>query len=44
MTHLSEKSKKRNEWVNFLHNIQKPKMKELCDNKADEAWDFYQYE
>lgn len=31
--------KKRNQYDEFLHKIQQPKMKELWDNKADEAWD-----
>jgi len=31
--------KKRNQYDEFLHKIQQPKMKELWDNKDDEAWD-----
>ena len=31
--------KKRNQYDEFLHKIQQPKMKELWDNKADEAWE-----
>ena len=31
--------KKRNQYDEFLHNIQKNKMKELWDNKEDEAWE-----
>ncbi len=30
--------RKRNQYDEFLHKIQQPKMKELWDNKADEAW------
>jgi len=31
--------KKKNRYDEFLHKIQQPKMKELWDNKADEAWE-----
>ena len=31
--------KKRNNYDEFLHKIQQPKMKELWDNKEDEAWE-----
>ncbi len=31
--------KKRNSYDEFLHKIQKSKMKELWDNKEDEAWE-----
>jgi hypothetical protein len=31
-------TKKRNQYDEFLHTIQQPKMKELWDNKEDEAW------
>ena len=31
--------KKNNSYDEFLHKIQQPKMKELWDNKEDEAWD-----
>ena len=31
--------KKRNQYDEFLHKIQQPKMKELWDNKEDEAWE-----
>ena len=27
------------EYDKFLHQIQKPKMKELWDNEEDEAWE-----
>ena len=31
-------TKKRNQYDEFLHKIQQTKMKELWDNKEDEAW------
>ena len=31
--------KARNQYDEFLHKIQQPKMKELWDNKEDEAWE-----
>ena len=31
--------KMRNQYDEFLHKIQQPKMKELWDNKSDEAWE-----
>ncbi len=31
--------KKRNQYDEFLHKIQQPKMKELWDNEDDEAWE-----
>ena len=31
--------KKRNQYDEFLHKIQQPKMKELWDNSKDEAWE-----
>lgn len=31
--------KKRNQYDEFLHKIQQPKMKELWDNKEDEEWE-----
>ena len=31
--------KQRNQYDEFLHKIQQPKMKELWDNKEDEAWE-----
>ena len=31
--------KKRNQYDEFLHKIQQPKMKELWDNKEDEDWE-----
>lgn len=31
--------KKKNSYDEFLHKIQQPKMKEIWDNKEDEAWE-----
>jgi len=31
--------KERNQYDEFLHKIQQPKMKELWNNKDDEAWE-----
>jgi hypothetical protein len=31
--------KQRNQYDEFLHKIQQPKMKELWDNKHDEIWE-----
>jgi hypothetical protein len=31
--------KKKNQYDEFLHKVQQPKMKELWDNKEDEAWE-----
>lgn len=33
------KIKGRNQYDEFLHKIQQPKMKELWDNKEDDAWE-----
>ena len=33
------KIKERNQYDEFLHKIQQPKMKELWNNKEDEAWE-----
>ena len=30
---------RKNQYDEFLHKIQQPKMKELWDNTADEAWE-----
>jgi DNA-binding transcriptional MocR family regulator len=30
---------RRNQYDEFLHKIQQPKMKELWDNKEDEVWE-----
>jgi hypothetical protein len=32
-------AKKKNQYDEFLHKIQQPKMKELWDNKEDEDWE-----
>lgn len=34
-----ESVRKRNQYDEFLHKIQQAKMKELWDNKDDEAWE-----
>ena len=39
MANLFSKVKKRNQYDEFLHKIQQSKMKELWDNKEDEAWE-----
>ena len=31
--------RKRNQYDEFLHKVQQPKMKELWDNEDDEAWE-----
>ena len=36
---LFKNVKKRNQYDEFLHKIQQQKMKEVWDNKQDEAWD-----
>jgi hypothetical protein len=36
---LFKNVKKRNQYDEFLHKIQQQKMKELWDNKEDEAWE-----
>jgi hypothetical protein len=38
MIEIIKNLKKRNQYDEFLHKIQQPKMKELWDNKEDEAW------
>jgi hypothetical protein len=35
----AKESRKRRQYDEFLHRIQQAKMKELWDNKEDEAWD-----
>jgi hypothetical protein len=35
----AKESGKRRQYDEFLHRIQQAKMKELWDNKEDEAWD-----
>ena len=32
--------KKRNQYDEFLHKVQQQKMRELWDNKEDEAWEY----
>lgn len=39
MITLFKNIKKKNQYDEFLHKIQQTKMKELWDNKEDEAWD-----
>jgi hypothetical protein len=39
MSHVFVTLKKNNQYDEFLHKIQQPKMKELWDNKEDEAWE-----
>jgi rRNA pseudouridine-1189 N-methylase Emg1 (Nep1/Mra1 family) len=39
MAQVFIKVKKSNQYDEFLHKIQQPKMKELWDNKEDEAWE-----
>lgn len=39
MATLFVELKKRNQYDEFLHKIQQPKMKELWDNKEDEVWE-----
>ena len=39
MIQVFRNAKQRNQYDEFLHKIQQPKMKELWDNKADEEWE-----
>ncbi len=39
MIALYKRAKERNQYDDFLHQIQQSKMKELWDNKEDEAWE-----
>ncbi|HLG23326.1 MAG TPA: hypothetical protein VI564_00170 [Candidatus Nanoarchaeia archaeon] len=39
MSKIFIKLKERNQYDEFLHKIQQPKMKELWDNKEDGAWE-----
>jgi len=39
MIELFKNVKKSNQYDEFLHKIQQQKMKELWDNKEDEAWE-----
>jgi len=36
---MAKDSKKRRQYDEFIHKIQQAKMKELWDNKDDEAWE-----
>lgn len=39
MAKLMIQLKERNQYDEFLHKIQQPKMKEIWDNKQDKAWE-----
>ena len=39
MIKMFKEAKERNQYDEFLHKIQQPKMKELWDNKEDEVWE-----
>lgn len=39
MARIFIKMRERNQYDEFLHKIQQPKMKELWDNKEDEEWE-----
>ena len=39
MAYIFIKLKERNQYDEFLHKIQQPKMKELWNNKEDEFWE-----
>lgn len=39
MIQVFKSVKKGNQYDQFLHKIQQPKMKELWDNQEDEAWE-----
>ncbi len=39
MVEVFKTIKKRNQYDEFLHKIQQAKMRELWDNKEDEAWE-----
>ena len=39
MIQVFQTVKKKNQYDEFLHKIQQSKMKELWDNKEDEAWE-----
>jgi hypothetical protein len=39
LTRVYKASKLKNQYDEFLHKIQQEKMKELWDNKEDEAWE-----
>ncbi|HIH19816.1 TPA: hypothetical protein HA244_00955 [Candidatus Micrarchaeota archaeon] len=39
MARLFKEARKHSQYDDFLHKIQQPKMRELWDNKHDEAWE-----
>ena len=39
MVEVFQNIKKRNQYDEFLHKIQQQKMRDLWDNKEDEAWE-----
>ena len=39
MVETFKKAKEMNQYDKYLHHIQKQKMRELWDNKEDEAWE-----
>jgi rRNA pseudouridine-1189 N-methylase Emg1 (Nep1/Mra1 family) len=39
MVKTFKQAKRKNQYDEFLHSIQQRKMKELWDNKEDEAWE-----
>ena len=39
MAQVFQNIKKKNQYDEFLHKIQRTKMRELWDNKADEDWE-----
>jgi len=39
MVDIFKTAKKMNQYDEFLHKVQQAKMKELWDNKEDEAWE-----
>lgn len=39
MVNIFMKLRDRNQYDEFLHKIQQPKMKEIWDNKHDEIWE-----
>ncbi len=39
MAEIFIRLKEQNQYDEFLHKIQQPKMKELWDNKEDKAWE-----
>lgn len=39
MITLFKNTKKRNQYDEFLHKVQQQKMREIWDNKQDEAWE-----